>query len=124
MSYLKVPGRQVGMSVLRTSPWQSQLSLLSLDHGRGRIDRQAVAGRGKKLEYFTIAWNCLEGLVAVVAGALAGSISLVGFRNRQLHRGHIRGHLLRRMTVDSDEQTRERKVTVFGLNFNVVNSAA
>lgn len=67
------------MSVLRTSPWQSQLSLLSLDHGRGRLDRQAVAGRGKKLEYFTIAWNCLEGLVAVVAGAIAGSICLVGF---------------------------------------------
>ena len=43
------------------------------------LDRQAVARRGKQLEYFTIAWNSLEGLVAVVAGALAGSISLVGF---------------------------------------------
>src|SRR5207245_1051032 len=30
-------------------------------------------------EYFTIAWNALEGLVAIVAGAIAGSISLVGF---------------------------------------------
>jgi hypothetical protein len=43
------------------------------------LDRQAVARRGKQLEYFTIAWNSLEGLVALVAGALAGSISLVGF---------------------------------------------
>jgi hypothetical protein len=43
------------------------------------LDRQAVARRGKQLEYFTITWNSLEGLVAVVAGALAGSISLVGF---------------------------------------------
>jgi hypothetical protein len=43
------------------------------------LDRKAVAQRGRRLEYFTIAWNSLEGLVAVVAGAIAGSISLVGF---------------------------------------------
>src|SRR6267378_3091152 len=43
------------------------------------LDRQAIARRGKHLEYFTIAWNTLEGLIAVIAGALAGSISLVGF---------------------------------------------
>ena len=43
------------------------------------LNRQAVAERGKRLEYFTIAWNILEGLVALIAGALAGSISLVGF---------------------------------------------
>src|SRR5215469_4668382 len=41
--------------------------------------RQQVALRGKRLEYFTIGWNTLEGLVAVIAGAIAGSISLVGF---------------------------------------------
>ena len=40
------------------------------------MSRQAIARRGKRLEYFTIAWNSLEGLVAVVAGAFAGSISL------------------------------------------------
>jgi hypothetical protein len=43
------------------------------------LDRQAIAQRGKHLEYFTVAWNSLEGLVALVAGAFAGSISLVGF---------------------------------------------
>lgn len=42
-------------------------------------DRQVFTRRGKRLEYFTIAWNSLDGLVAVVAGALAGSISLVTF---------------------------------------------
>ena len=41
--------------------------------------RAAVAQRGRRLEFFTIAWNSLEGLVAVVAGAFAGSVSLVGF---------------------------------------------
>jgi hypothetical protein len=33
----------------------------------------------RELENFTITWNALEGLVAVVAGAIAGSILLVGF---------------------------------------------
>jgi divalent metal cation (Fe/Co/Zn/Cd) transporter len=39
---------------------------------------QAVA-RGKRLEYFTIAWNSLEALIALLAGFLAGSVALVGF---------------------------------------------
>jgi hypothetical protein len=43
------------------------------------VSREAVADRGKLREYFTIAWNSLEGLVGILAGVLAGSISLVGF---------------------------------------------
>ncbi len=43
------------------------------------LDRTAVVRHGRTLEYFTIAWNALEGLLAVVARAIAGSISLVGF---------------------------------------------
>ena len=43
------------------------------------LSRLEIARRGKHLEYFTIAWNSLEGLVAIAAGAVAGSISLVGF---------------------------------------------
>ena len=35
--------------------------------------------RGIFLEYLTIAWNLLEGIVAVGSGVLAGSIALVGF---------------------------------------------
>jgi hypothetical protein len=42
------------------------------------MDRRVFAQRGKRLEYFAIAWNSLEGIVAVVAGILAGSISRVG----------------------------------------------
>jgi len=38
------------------------------------IARQAIAHRGRRLEYFTIAWNTLEGLVGVGTGLLAGSI--------------------------------------------------
>ena len=43
------------------------------------IARQTIALRGRRLEYFTIGWNSLEGLIAVGAGVVAGSISLVGF---------------------------------------------
>lgn len=35
--------------------------------------------RGRRLETFTIAYNSLEGLASIVAGAFAGSIALVGF---------------------------------------------
>ncbi len=43
------------------------------------LERMEVVRRGRRLEYFTIGWNIIEGLVAVAAGAIAGSISLVGF---------------------------------------------
>ncbi len=35
--------------------------------------------RGLRLEYLTIAWNVIEGLVAVWAALLAGSVALLGF---------------------------------------------
>lgn len=35
--------------------------------------------RGRLLEYITIIWNSLEGIIAVSAGIIAGSIALVGF---------------------------------------------
>ena len=41
--------------------------------------RAALIKRGRKLEYFTIGYNCLEGLVAVGAGLMAGSVALLGF---------------------------------------------
>ena len=39
---------------------------------------RAVA-RAQRLEYFTIVWNSLEGLIALLAGFLAASVALVGF---------------------------------------------
>lgn len=38
-----------------------------------------ILGRGRLLAYLTILWNSLEGIIAVSAGVLAGSIALVGF---------------------------------------------
>jgi divalent metal cation (Fe/Co/Zn/Cd) transporter len=70
-------------------------------------ERQAVAPRGKHLEYFTIAWNSLEGLVAVIAGALAGSISLIGFGIDSFIEVTSGTVLLWRMAVDADVRRRE-----------------
>jgi divalent metal cation (Fe/Co/Zn/Cd) transporter len=35
--------------------------------------------RGQRLEYLTIGYNCLEGLVSIAAGWAAGSVSLIAF---------------------------------------------
>jgi len=42
-------------------------------------NRQDLVLRGQRLEYFTIAYNSAEGLVSIVAGLIAGSVSLIGF---------------------------------------------
>jgi divalent metal cation (Fe/Co/Zn/Cd) transporter len=34
---------------------------------------------GRRLEYFTIGWNSLEGILAVGLGLLSGSVALIGF---------------------------------------------
>ena len=45
----------------------------------GTPDRKALLSRGRRLEWFTVAWNSAEGLISVAAGAVAGSIALIGF---------------------------------------------
>jgi len=71
-------------------------------------NRRTLAQRGKRLEYFTIAWNSLEGFVAVIAGAIAGSISLVGFGMDSFIEVTSGATLLWRMSVDADEKSREK----------------
>lgn len=42
-------------------------------------DRSIEIRRGIWLEYFTVAYNSLEGLIGLLAGFAAGSVALVGF---------------------------------------------
>jgi divalent metal cation (Fe/Co/Zn/Cd) transporter len=72
------------------------------------LDRRSIAQRGKRLEYFTIGWNTLEGIVSVIAGAFAGSISLIGFGLDSFVEVASGTALLWRMSVDADESRRER----------------
>src|SRR5258708_1451823 len=42
------------------------------------INRNQLVKRGSTLEYFTVGYNAVEGLVSIIAGLIAGSVSLVG----------------------------------------------
>jgi hypothetical protein len=41
--------------------------------------RESDTRQGRRLEYFTLGWNLTEAVVAIGAGVIAGSISLIGF---------------------------------------------
>jgi len=85
------------------------------------LERRAFVKRGRRLEYFTIVWNALEGLVAVVAGAIAGSISLVGFGIDSFIEVTSGSVLLWRMSVDAEVHRRElnerRALRIVGVCF-------
>lgn len=70
-------------------------------------DRALLVRRGRGLEYLTLAWNSLEAIVALIAGILAGSISLVGFGLDSLIEMVSGTALLWRMTVDADLPRRQ-----------------
>jgi len=70
--------------------------------------RASLVKRGRHLEYFTIGYNTLEGLIAVVAALTAGSIALVGFGFDSLIEVTSGLALLWRLHLDVDEERRER----------------
>jgi divalent metal cation (Fe/Co/Zn/Cd) transporter len=73
----------------------------------GGANRLELVRRGKRLEYLTVVWNSLEGLIAVAAGLLAGSVALVGFGIDSAIEVSSGAALLWRLHLDSPER-RER----------------
>ncbi len=71
-------------------------------------NRPSLVTRGRRLEYFTIGYNSLEGLIAVAAGLIAGSIALVGFGFDSLVEVTSGAVLLWRLHADLDSERRER----------------
>jgi divalent metal cation (Fe/Co/Zn/Cd) transporter len=69
--------------------------------------RTELIQRGERLEYFTIFWNSIEGLLSVGAGIAAGSIALVGFGLDSFIEVTSGAALLWRMKADRDLQQRE-----------------
>jgi divalent metal cation (Fe/Co/Zn/Cd) transporter len=70
--------------------------------------RAAAIHRGLSLEYFTMAWNLVEAAVALVSGAVAGSIALIGFGLDSLIEVSSGGILLWRLRADHDQERRDR----------------
>jgi divalent metal cation (Fe/Co/Zn/Cd) transporter len=78
-------------------------------HGQPSVlKRNTLVARGQRLEYFTLAWNGFEAAVALIAGALAGSIALVGFGLDSVVETASAGILLWRLQADADMGRRER----------------
>ena len=71
-------------------------------------NRKELVRRGQRLEYITIGYNSLEGLIAIVAGLFAGSIALVGFGFDSIIEVTSGLALLWRQHSDQDESRRER----------------
>lgn len=71
-------------------------------------ERAVAVRRGRRLEYLTVGWNVLEGLIAVAAGVWAGSIALVGFGIDSGIEVISGAALLWRLHFDHDPTHRER----------------
>lgn len=82
-------------------------------------NRPALIKKGRYLEYFTIGYNSLEGLIAVVAGLMAGSVALVGFGFDSLIEVTSGAVLLWRLHADVDEARRER---LEGISLRIVGA--
>ncbi len=72
------------------------------------IARSAAARRGRRLEYLTVAWNSAEGIAALIAGFLAGSIALVGFGLDSVIEISSGAVLLWRLRAEGEAERRER----------------
>lgn len=85
------------------------------------MDRPALIRRGKLLEYATVGYNSLEGVIAVGAGVLAGSVALVGFGFDSVIEVISGATLLWRLHADVDESRRElveqRALRIVGWSF-------
>jgi divalent metal cation (Fe/Co/Zn/Cd) transporter len=64
--------------------------------------------RGRLLEYFTIGYNSIEGATSIVAGLIAGSVSLIGFGLDSLIEVTSGAALLWRLRHDLDVSRREQ----------------
>jgi divalent metal cation (Fe/Co/Zn/Cd) transporter len=71
-------------------------------------NRQALIRQGQRLEYFTVAYNSAEGLVSIIAGLIAGSVSLIGFGLDSVIEVASGAALLWRLHHDLDHSRREQ----------------
>ena len=70
------------------------------------VNRSKLATRGQRLEYFTVAWNAIEALAAVIFAWRAGSIALMAFGLDSLIEVVSGAALLWRLHHDANETRR------------------
>lgn len=84
-------------------------------------ERRSQVQRGKFLEFVTVGYNSLEGVIAVASGVAAGSIALVGFGFDSIIEVISGFVLLWRLYADVDESRRERveqhALRIVGISF-------
>lgn len=92
----------------------------------GTEARRAQIRRGQLLEYFTVGYNSLEGVLAIGAGIVAGSIALVGFGLDSAIEVVSGLALLWRLHGDADETRRElmeqRALRIVGISFSLLGA--
>jgi divalent metal cation (Fe/Co/Zn/Cd) transporter len=71
-------------------------------------DRERLVRRGLRLSYATALYNSLEGLIAIGAGLVAGSIALVGFGVDSVIEFAASGAAISRLHADREAERRER----------------
>lgn len=72
------------------------------------LERSELVRRGQLLEYGTVGYNLLEGVISIGAGLMAGSVALVGFGVDSGIEVLSGVTLLWRLGSDADESRRER----------------
>ena len=85
------------------------------------VAREQLVRRGLWLNYVTIAYNSIEAVVALIAGIIAGSVSLVGFGIDSVIEVTASGAAQWRLRADLDHARRDRveqlTVRVIGWSF-------
>jgi divalent metal cation (Fe/Co/Zn/Cd) transporter len=74
----------------------------------GTVPRAALARRGMRLAWLTIGWNSLEAVIALGAGAIAGSVALTGFGVDSLIELAAGGAAIWRLHHDAEPAARAR----------------
>ena len=71
------------------------------------VIRQRALARASNLEYLTISWNILEGVIAVLAAHAAGSVALLGFGIDSFVESASGGVLLWRLAAERASRNHE-----------------
>ena len=86
---------------------------------------EKLHGRALLLSYLTVGYNVLEGVASIAAGAVAGSIALVGFGLDSFVESFSGGIMIwrfsqRRLTEDGEKKVEAKAVKLVGWSFFVL----